>query len=136
MALAAKHMYGADMARMQLLDDRFVIRNEGLRRLLTVVGTVPVRYEAVSSVQVGLDEVPPWYAWRVGFNPGFGSRRAGVFWWRGKKWFMDVSDPARAVVVHLKPGSGYDAVAVTVGSPQTIATEIRSRAGLGDPKID
>jgi hypothetical protein len=129
-------MYRADMARVHLLDDRFLIRNEGLRRLLTVMGTVPVRYEAVGSVHVGLDEVPPWYTWRVGFNPGVGSRRAGIFWWRGKKWFMDVSDPARTLVVQLKPGAGYDAVALTVENPQTIATEIRARAGLGDAMRD
>ncbi|MDX6591561.1 MAG: hypothetical protein QOJ13_757 [Gaiellales bacterium] len=124
------------MARVQFLDDRFVIRNEGLRRLLTVVGTISVRYEAVSSVEVGLDEVPPWFTWRIGFNLGVGSRRAGIFWWRGEKWFMDVTDPARTLVVHLKPGAGYDAVAVTVENPQTIATEIRSRAGLGDAMVD
>ncbi|MDX6534297.1 MAG: hypothetical protein QOF68_2041 [Gaiellales bacterium] len=124
------------MARVQFLDDRFVIRNEGLRRLLTVVGTISVRYEAVSSVEVGLDEVPPWFTWRIGFNLGVGSRRAGIFWWRGEKWFMDVTGPARTLVVHLKPGAGYDAVAVTVENPQTIATEIRSRAGLGDAMVD
>jgi hypothetical protein len=63
---------------------------------------ITVRYEAVESVEVGLDEAPPWFTWRVGYNPGFGSRRAGVFWWRGRNWFMDIDDPARALVVHLK----------------------------------
>lgn len=124
------------MARVQLLHDRFVIRNEGLRRLLTVAGSVPVRYEAVGAVRVGMSDVPPWYAWRVGYNPGVGSRRAGVFWWRGKRWFMDVSDPARTLIVDLKPGARYDAVAVTVENPQTLATEIRSRAGLVDATVD
>lgn len=124
------------MARLQLLQDRLVIRNEGFRRLLTVAGDVTVRYEAVSSVQVGLDRVPPWYARRVGYNPGRGSRRAGIFWWRGMKWFMDVSDPARTVVVQLKPGAGYDAVAVTVDEPAVIAQQIRSRAGLDDATVD
>lgn len=65
------------MARVDLGDDHFVIRNEGLRRLLTVVGSIRVRYEAVASVDVGLDEVPPWFTWRVGFNAGFGTRRVG-----------------------------------------------------------
>ena len=80
------------MARIELLDDRFVVRSEGFRRLLTVVGTVAVRYEAVASVQVGMDALPGWSSWKVGYNPAFGSRRAGIFWWRGRKWFMDVSD--------------------------------------------
>ena len=59
------------MARVELLDDRFVIHNEGMRRLLTIVGTITVRYEAVESVDVGLGEVPPWLTRRIGFNPGF-----------------------------------------------------------------
>ena len=60
------------MARVELLDDRFVIHNSGMRRLLTIVGTITVRYEAVESVEVGLDEVPPWLTRRIGFNPGLG----------------------------------------------------------------
>jgi hypothetical protein len=76
------------MAQVELLDDRFVIHNKGARRLLTIVGTITLRYEAVESVGVGLGEVPPWFTRRIGFNPGLGSRRAGVFWWRGKKWFL------------------------------------------------
>ena len=115
------------MARVELLDDHFVIRNEGLRRLLTIVGSISVRYEAVASVDVGLDGAPPWFTWRVGFNAGVGTRRAGIFWWGGKKWFLDVSDPARALVVHLKPGAGYDAIAVTVDDAEGLAAELRAR---------
>ena len=120
------------MARIELLDDRFVVRSEGFRRLLTVVGTVAVRYEAVASVAVGLDAVPGWWVWKVGYNPALGSRRAGIFWWRGRKWFMDVSDVARTLVVDVKPGGagGYGAVAVTVDDPEALAAELRSRAGL------
>jgi hypothetical protein len=120
------------MARVQFLADRFVIRNDGLRRLLTVAGSIPVRYEAIDSVKVGLDAVPPWYAWRLGFNPGVGSRRAGIFWWQGRKWFLDVSDTDRTVVVTLKPGAPYDAVALTVVDPHLIAQQIRSRIVHGD----
>jgi hypothetical protein len=120
------------MARVELLDDYFVVENHGLRRLLTIVGRVTVRYEAVASVEVGLDEVPRWSTWRLGYNPGVGSRRAGVFWWRGKRWFMDVSDPERTLVVHLKPGVGYEAIAVTVDYPEALAADLRSRAGLAD----
>jgi hypothetical protein len=101
-------------------------------RLLTVVGTVAVRYEAVASVEVGLAAVPGWLAWKVGYNPGFGTRRAGIFWWRGSKWVMDVSEPGRTLVVHVKPGGagGYGAVAVTVDDPDALAAELRSRAAL------
>ena len=116
------------MAQVVLLDDRFEIRNEGLRRLLTVAGTVAARYEAVEKVEVGLDAVPPWYAWRLGYNPGVGARRAGIYWWRGKRWFLDVEDPLRTLVVHLKPGASYDAIAVTVDDPAGLADELRSRA--------
>jgi hypothetical protein len=120
------------MAEVELLDDRFVIRNEGLRRLLTIAGTITVRYEAVESVEIGLDEAPPWFTWRIGYNPGVGSRRAGIFWWRGAKWFMDVDDPKRTLVIHLKPGAGYGAIAVTVDDPEALAAELRLRAGLPD----
>ena len=120
------------MARVELLDDRFVIHNERMRRLLTIVGTITVRYEAVESVGVGLGGVPPWFTRRIGFNPGLGSRRAGIFWWRGKKWFLDVSDPARTIVVHLKQGAGYDAIAVTVDDAETLAAELtHSMRGRG-----
>jgi len=118
------------MARVELLDDRFVIHNEGLRRVLTIAGTITVRYEAVASVDVGLQEMPPWFTWHIGYYPGFGARRAGILWWRGRKWFMDVNDTARTLVVHLKPGAGYDAIAVTVDDPEALAAELRSRAGL------
>jgi len=116
--------------RLELLHDRFVIRNEGIRRLLTIVGSITVRYEAMESVDVGLDEAPAWFTWRVGFNAGIGSRRAGIFWWRGEKWFLDVSDLERALVVRLKPGAGYDAIALTVDEPDAVAAGLRSSAGL------
>ena len=106
------------MTRVELLDDRFVIHNERMRRLLTIVGTITVRYEAVESVGIGLGGVPPWFTRRIGFNPGLGSRRAGIFWWRGKKWFLDVSDPARTIV--------------TVDDAETLAAElIHSMRGRG-----
>jgi hypothetical protein len=117
-------------ARLELLDEGFVIRNDGVRRLLTVVGTITVRYEAVASVEVGLDKAPPWYTRRIGLNPGVGSRRAGIFWWHGRKWFMDLNDLARTLVVRLKPGAGYDAIAVTVDEPGAVAAALRTRAGL------
>jgi hypothetical protein len=41
---------------------------------------------------------------------------------------MDVSDPARTIVVHLK--QGYDAIAVTMPDPATLAAELRSRSGI------
>ena len=47
-------------------------------RLLTIVGSINVRYEAVESVEIGLHEVPRWFTWRVGFNAGVGTRRAGI----------------------------------------------------------
>jgi hypothetical protein len=116
------------VADLELLHDRFVVHSRGRRRLLTIVGTVTVRYQAVASVEVGLDEVPPWYAWRVGYNPGVGTRRAGIFWWRGRKWFLDVKDAERTLVVLLEPGAGWGAVAVTVDDPHALAAELRARA--------
>jgi ketosteroid isomerase-like protein len=115
------------MAQIELLDDRLVTRTDGWRRLLTIIGEVTVRYEAIEHVDVGLDELPGWSTWRVGYNPAVGSRRAGIFWWRGRKWFMDVNDPDRSLVLRLKPGAGYDAVAVTVDHPESLAAEIRRR---------
>ena len=43
---------------------------------------------------------------------------------------MDVYDPARTLVVHVKPGGGYDAIALTVDDPAALAAELRSKAGL------
>jgi len=43
---------------------------------------------------------------------------------------MDVSDPARTLVVQFKQGAGYDAIAVTVDDPATFAAELRSRSGV------
>ncbi len=113
------------MDRIELLEDRLVIRNRGLHRLLTIVGDVTIRLEAIASVAVGIDAVPPWYAWRLGYSPGIGSHRAGIFWWRGQKWFMDVRDPAGSLVLYLKPGAGYDAVAVTLDDAELVAGELR-----------
>ena len=51
------------MARVELFDDRFVIHNEGLRRLLTIVGSVTVRYEAgVYQVESG-STIVMWSSW-------------------------------------------------------------------------
>ncbi|HSC73346.1 MAG TPA: hypothetical protein VLB89_04195 [Gaiellaceae bacterium] len=113
------------MDRIELLDDHFVIRNRGAHRLLTIVGDVAIRYEAIASVDVGLDSVPPWFTRRVGYSTGIGSRRAGIFWWRGRKWFMDVRDPARTLVVHVKPGAAYGAIAVTLDDAELVAGELR-----------
>jgi hypothetical protein len=121
------------MDRIELLEDRFVVHNRGLHRLLTIVGDVTIRYEAIASVGVGLDDVPPWFTWRVGYSPGIGSHRSGVFWWRGQKWFMDVRDPARTLVVSLKPGAGYDAIAVTLDDAALVAAELERAASPAGP---
>jgi len=86
-----------------------------------------VRYEAIDDVDVGLDELPRWFTWRVGYNPGLGAHRAGIFWWHGQKWFLDVEDPSHTLVLRLKPGAGYDAVAVTVDDPAGLAAQICQR---------
>ena len=48
----------------------------------------------------------------------------------GRKWFLDVNAPARTLVVHLKLGAGYDAIAVTVDDPSALVADLGSRAGL------
>ena len=115
--------------RIELAPDALVVRYDGLDRLATLVGGVRVPYGAIRLVRVGLDEVPPWYAFRLGLSTApFARHRRGRFWAGGRSWFLDLGDPRRAVVIELE-GGPYDVVAVEPDTdPEQLAAAIRERS--------
>ena len=123
------------MARtIELEPDALVLRYSGISALARLASEVPVPYEQIRHASVGLDEVPSAWAFRVGVSTApFGSRRQGQFWWAGKRVFLDLEDPARAVVLDLK-GHRFARVAVEPDtSPEDLAEQIRLRVSAGRP---
>jgi hypothetical protein len=115
--------------RIELAPDALVVRYEGLDRLMVLVGEVRVPYESIRLVRIGLDELPPWHAFRLGLSTApLGDHRRGRFWVRGRSWFLDVADPQRAVVLELENGP-YDVVAIEPDTdPEQLAAAIRERS--------
>jgi hypothetical protein len=66
----------------------------------------------------------------VGTNTSpFGDTRRGTFWSGGRRLFLDVNDPERAVVLELE-GHPFARVALTVDDPEAFAGQLRAKAGL------
>ena len=114
--------------RIELEPDAVALEYSGVSRLMRATGEIQIPYTAITSVSVGLEEVPSALAFRVGLSTApFGSTRQGQFWWAGKRVFLDFEDPARAVVLDLK-GNRFARVAVQPDtSPDELADAIRKR---------
>jgi hypothetical protein len=114
--------------------DELVLGYSGLSALTRMQGEVRVPYTAIRSVSVGLDEVPSALAFRVGLSTApFGGSRKGQFWWAGKRVFLDLEDPARAVVLELK-GHPFARIAVEPDTePEQLAEQIEQRLSVGRP---
>ena len=116
------------MRTIDLLDDGVRIGYSGIDHALTLVREAFVPYVLVESVEVGASDVPgPWTLWRIGLAEPITDRRRGRFWRDGKRWLLDLRDPDRAVVIRLRPGGQYDAVAIQSHDPERLADDIRGR---------
>jgi hypothetical protein len=120
--------------RIELEPNAVVLRYSGLSAPPRFLRELSIPYTAVSSVSVGLEEVPSALAFRVGLSTApFGSTRMGQFWWGGKRVFLDFEDPARTVVLDLK-GHRFARVAVQPDtSPDELAQSIRKRISPARP---
>lgn len=115
------------MSRTIELTDRGVdVRYEGLAAVLAVKRRLEIRWEEIRSVTVGATR-PHALAWRVGLSDPIGGWRRGRFWTGGRKLFVDLRRPERAVVLELDRASGFDAVALEVERPEELADAIRAR---------
>jgi hypothetical protein len=119
---------------IELEPDAVVLGYSGASALARLKNEVRIPYAAIGSVSVGLDEVPSALAFRIGVSTApFGSRRKGQFWWAGKRVFLDLEDPARAVVLDLK-NHHFARVAVQPDtSPEDLAAAIRERTSSSPP---
>jgi hypothetical protein len=114
--------------RIELEHDALVIRYGGLDAALTLVRELRLPYSSMTSVAVGADDVPsPLTIRRVGLADPITGTRRGRFWSAGKKWFLDLRNPARAVVIRVVRGSDYDVLAIETDLPQQLADAIRAR---------
>jgi hypothetical protein len=108
-------------------DDVLTIRYTGLNALAGLRREVRVPYARILDVSLGADDVPSVLAWRVGLAEPLSRRRLGRFWSRGRKWFLDLADPGRAVVLRLVPGSEFDAVAIEADLPEALLAALHER---------
>jgi hypothetical protein len=114
--------------RIELEHDALLIRYGGVHTALTLVRELRLPYVSITSVGVGADDIPsPLALRRVGFADPITGTRRGRFWAAGKKWFLDLRNPARAVVIRVVPGSDYDVLAIETDLPQQLADAIRAR---------
>jgi len=102
------------------------IRYDGVAAILAVKRPLVVPYEQIRAVEVGTTR-PPALAWRVGLSDPIGGWRRGRFWSGGRKLFVDLRRPERAVVLQLDRESDFDAVALEVDRPEELAEAIRAR---------
>lgn len=121
--------------RIELEGEALVIRYAGLTAALTLVRELRLPYASITSVDVGAEDIPsPLTLRRVGLADPLTGIRRGRFWTAGKKWFLDLHNPARAVVIRVVEGSDYDAVAVETDLPVQLASAIRERADAITPR--
>jgi hypothetical protein len=105
-----------------------VIRYGGLDAALTLARELRIPYASIEKVSLGADEIPsPLTLRRIGLADPLTGARRGRFWAAGKKWFLDLRDPMRAVTLRVAPGSDYDAVAIETDLPEQLADTIRAR---------
>jgi hypothetical protein len=114
--------------RIDLAPDAVVIRYGGLGAALTLVRELRIPYRSIRRIEVGADDLPsPFTLRRIGLADPITGTRRGRFWTGGKKWFLDVRTPSRAVVLTVAPGSDYDAVAIETDLTEHLADGIRAR---------
>jgi hypothetical protein len=113
--------------RIELTDDELAVRYDGLSAALVLTRELRVPSSAIRSVSVGLADVPGPFAFRLGLSTGpFGNTRRGRFWAGGRRLFLDVDDPERAVVLELE-GHEYARVALNVDDPESFAGQLRAK---------
>ena len=114
--------------RIELEPDALVVRYSGIAAATRFARGLSIPYEQVRLVSVGLDDVPPALAFRVGLTTApFGTTRKGHFWRSGRRLFLDFEDPSRAVVLDLE-GNKLARVAVEPDTdPEALAGQIRER---------
>ena len=73
------------------------------------------------------DDVPStWTLLRGGLSDPITGTRKGHFRVRGRRYFLDLRHPDRALVIRLKPGYAFDVVAVEVDHPESLLDAIRA----------
>jgi hypothetical protein len=112
---------------VDVFEDRVRILFTGLDSLAVFRSELSLSYSMIKSVEVGLEDVPHSWSWRLGVALPFSERRQGRFWTSGEKLFLDTRDKSRAVVLHLKPGSEFSLVAFDDPRPEQLAESIRER---------
>src|SRR3712207_4376281 len=91
---------------LELGRDGVRIRYGGAHAATVLLQELHMPYELIDDVRVGLDPAPsPWTLRRVGLSEPITGRRRGRFWTGGKRFFLDLRDPARALVLRCRPGA-------------------------------
>jgi hypothetical protein len=118
------------MARLiEFEQDDLVVRYMGVSALTLLTGEVRVPFRSIRSVTVGVDDLPKAWVPSVGINYApFRDTRRGIFFTRGGRIFLDLTNRRRAVVMELQ-GQGYTQVAIEPESnPEQFAADILARS--------
>lgn len=103
------------------------IRYGGLDAALALKRDLEIPFHAIEDVSIGLEDAPStWTVRRIGLSDPITGARKGHFWVGGKRFFLDLRRPERALVLRLKPGYDYDVVAVEVDHPESLLEAIRA----------
>jgi hypothetical protein len=119
---------------VEILHGAVRVRYSGLDRGVAGLSELVVPFEEIASVGVGLADAPsPWTLRRLGLSDPFTGRRRGRFWRGGRRLFLDLRDPSRALVLRLRAHPRFDVVALEHDDADGLAAEIERRtSGGGD----
>lgn len=113
-------------------DDTLSLDVEGVDKLWTLHSHLDIPMHNVEGVRRAPDQSNGW--WKGYRFPGArvpGIVAAGTFHQDGKRVFLDVHDPGRALVFDLKD-KRFDQLVVEVDDPDSVVTQVRAALG-GDP---
>jgi hypothetical protein len=117
--------------RIELLDEELHVHYSGLSLAAAAKRDLHVSYEAIRSVRIGLESLPGTFAVKLGASTApFGATRRGTFWTGGRRVFLDLNDPERAVLLELE-GQDYARVALNVDDPEGFAERLRAKLSPG-----
>jgi hypothetical protein len=113
---------------VEILDGAVRIRYSGLDRGIAGLSELVLPFQEIAGVDVGLADAPsPWTLRRIGLADPFTRRRRGRFWRDGRRLFLDLRDPSRALVLRLRGHPHFDVVALEHDDAERLAEEIDGR---------
>ncbi|UGT40890.1 hypothetical protein LTV02_33765 [Nocardia yamanashiensis] len=117
------------MAKVFVDGRNLVVEPQGWHKVWALKGRLTIPLTSVRKVAVDPEIAARPHGIRL---PGTYIPRvitAGTYLHDGQRWFWDVRDPAKAVVIDLSDGGKYTHVVVEVEDPDAVVAEISAATG-------